>query len=210
MRWCVVIWRPLTRLLDSLLGESLDGGSLVALGVEELVVEDPDGGVVGGEGDNLVGDGGGVGEGRDVLSDTGKAEEDVLSVGTAELGLALLTDDDEVGLGLLEEDLAGGPGQTRVDTTAETLVGAADDDERLLALALGGLGLGLLEDGVGGLAVVAGLGHGTLGAGELGGGDDLHGLGNFLDVADRLETVLNLSQGGVGSHGGGIERGRPI
>lgn len=199
----------LTRLLDSLLGEGLNGGGLVALGVEELVVEDLDGGVLGGEGGDHVGDGGSVGEGRDVLADTGEAEDDVLAVGTTQLGLALLADDGQVGLGLLEEELAHRPGETRVNTTAETLVGAADDNQGLLALALGGLGLGLLENGVGGLTVVAGLGHGPLGAGELGGGDDLHRLGNFLDVADRLETVLNLAQGGIGGGGGCIEGGRP-
>ena len=95
-----------------------------------------------------------------------------------------------------------------MDTTAETLVGTADDDQVLLALTLDGLGLGALEDGVGGLAVLAGLGHGPLGAGDLGGGDNLHGLGDLLDVANRLETALNFTEGGIAggigdSKGGG-------
>lgn len=195
----------LTRLLDSLLRESLNRDSLVALSVEELVVDDLDGGVVGGQGRDLVGDGGSVGEGGNVLSDTGEAENHVLAVGAGQLGLALLANDDEVGLGLLEEKFPGRPGHTRVDTTAETLVGAADHDQRLLALALQRLGLGLLEHGVGRLTVLAGLGHGPLGAGELGGCDDLHRLGNFLNVANRLQAALDLAQSGIGGGGGCIE-----
>lgn len=95
-----------------------------------------------------------------------------------------------------------------MNTTAETLVRAADNDEVLLALALNWLGLGTLENLVGGLTVLAGLKHGPLGAGKLGGGDDLHGLGNLLDVADRLETALNFTKGGIaGGIGGGKDGG---
>ena len=42
-----------------------------------------------------------------------------------------------------------------------------------------------------------GLVHGPLGAGELGGGDNLHGLGDLLDVADGLETALDLTESGI-------------
>lgn len=93
-----------------------------------------------------------------------------------------------------------------VNTTAETLVGAADDVQGLLALSLEGFRLGGLEDLLGGLAVFAGLVHGPLGAGQLGGGHDLHGLGDLLDVADRLQAAFDLAQGGVcgGILGGAI------
>lgn len=191
-----------TGLGDGLLRVSLLGDSLIRTSVDEAVVDDLDGGVVGGEERDLVGDGGGVGEGRDVLSGTSKAENEVLAVGTRQLGLALLTDDGDVGVGGIEEDLADLPRHTRVDTTAETLVRGADDEQCLVAV-IEGLGLGALEDGVGGLTVGARGGHGLLGAGELGGGDDLHGLGDLLDVANRLEATLNLTESGVAGGGGG-------
>lgn len=194
-----------TRSLDGVLGESLNNGGLVLLGVQELVVENLDARVVAGKLSDLVGNGGGIGEGRNVLSDVGEAEGHVLGVGSAELGLALLTENDEleaVGVGAkLSADVTR---KTRVDTTTETLVGRADNQESL-ALSLDGLGLGLFEDLLGSLAVGAGRGHGTLGAGELGRGDNLHGLGDLLDVANGLETTLDFTEsgevGGIGSLG---------
>ena len=84
-----------------------------------------------------------------------------------------------------------------MDTTAETLVGAADNEQRLLALALHRLRLGLLENSVGRLAIGARLGHGALRAGELGGGDDFHGLGDLLNVADGLQAAFDFAEGGV-------------
>ena len=71
-----------------------------------------------------------------------------------------------------------------MDTTTETLVRAADDQQILLSLALLCLGLGLLENSVRCLTVGPGLGHSLLGTGELGRGYDLHGLGDLLDVAN--------------------------
>lgn len=91
----------LTRLSNGLLGVSLLYDSLVATRVDELVVDDLDGGVVGGEEGDLVGDAERVGESRDILSGTSKAENDVLAVGTTQLSLALLTDDGQIGLGSL-------------------------------------------------------------------------------------------------------------
>ena len=90
---------------------------------------------------------------------------------------------------------------TRVNTTAKTLVGRADDDELLGLLGLDRLGLGRLVDLVRGLTEGSGLVHGTLRASELGGGDDLHGVGDLLDVLDGLEAVLDLAKGGVGRNG---------
>ena len=174
-----------------------DGLGLVALGVNEVVVEDLNVGVVAGQLHDLVGDRLGIGKGGHILADTSEAEDDILGVGTAKLGSGLLTKNDEVGGA--RSDVAADPSrQTRVNTTAETLVGAADDVEGLLALGLQGLGLGGIVDLVGRLAVADGVAHGALGAGQLGGGDNLHGLGDLLDVANRLETALDLTEGGVG------------
>jgi len=190
----------LTGAENGVLGESRDRGRLVAGGVDELVVEDLDLGVLAGELNNLVGNGLGIGEARNVLANTSKVEDDLLGVGTLELGAALVTKDDKVEVGLTA---GGGPpadetGETGVDTTAKALVGAADNDELLFALTLERLGLGGLEDLVAGLAVLARVLHGALGAVELGRGDDLHGVGDLLDVANRLETALDFTEGGEG------------
>lgn len=93
-----------------------------------------------------------------------------------------------------------------MDTTAETFVGATDNDELFLGVGvLGDFGLGFVEDLVGGLAVGAGFGHGALGAGQLGRGHDLHCLGDLFDVADGFEAALDLAEGGIG---GGVGDGR--
>lgn len=189
--------REVRRSSNGILREGLDDGGLVAGGVDELVVEDLDAGVLALELDDLVGNGLGVGEGGDALANTGEAQDNVLVVGTAELGAGLLADDDEVGGAV--SDLAADPSrQTRVHTTAETLVGTADDVQGLLVLDLEGLGLGGVVDLVGSGTVLLGVVHGSLSAGQLGGGDNLHGLGDLLDVANRLETALDLTKGGVG------------
>ena len=93
-----------------------------------------------------------------------------------------------------------------MDPAAQPFIGGAHHDEGFLGAVLGvGFGLGVLEDRVGGLAVGAGFGHGALGAGEFGGGDDFHRLGDFFDVADGFEAAFDLAEGGVG--GGGDEDG---
>lgn len=193
-----------TGLGDSLLRVSLLDSSLVGSSVDEAVVDDLDGSVVGGEHGDLVGNSRGIGEGGDVLSGTSEAEDEVLAVGTGQLGLALLANDGEVGVGGVEKHLADLPRHSRVDTTTETLVRGADNNQCLLAV-VDGLGLGALEDGVGGLTVDTRGVHGPLGAGELGGGDDLHGLGDLLDVANRLEAALDLTESGIA---GGVGRGK--
>jgi hypothetical protein len=189
-----------TRLLDGLLGESLNDGGLVAGGVDELVVQNLDAVVLGVQKAELVGNGGSVGESRDGLADSSEAEDHVLGVAPAHLGLALLADNcdvDVAGQAVGGELLAHVTRHTRVDTTTETLVGRAHDEESLLALTLGGNGASLLEGLLRGLSVHDGLVHGLLGAGELGGGDNLHGLGDLLDVADGLETALDLTESGI-------------
>lgn len=199
-----------TRLLDGLLRESLNDGGLVAGGVDELVVQNLDAVVLGVQEAELVGDGGRVGESGNGLADTREAEDHVLGVAPAHLGLALLAqncDVDVAGKTAAGELPADVTRHTRVDTTAETLVGRAHDKESLLVLALNRLSASLLESLLRSLTVDDGFVHGLLGAGELGGGDNLHGLGDLLDVANGLETALDLTESGIV---GGLsdERGR--
>lgn len=189
---------------DGLGGVGLNGAWLVGGGVEELVVDDADLVVLGWEGGDLVGDGGSIQEGWDGLSDTSEVENNVLWVGTGKLGSGLLSDEDEVTVWLLEEHLANQSGHSRVDTTAESLVGRSNNNEGLLVGTLKWLGLSLLEDSVGGLSVCAGILHGLGGTVELGGSDNLHGHGDLLDVANGLEAVLDLTKGReVGGWGNG-------
>lgn len=188
--------REVGRGNDGLLGESGNNDRLVAGGVDELVVEDLDLGVVAGELGDLVCNGLGIGESGNVLADTSKAQDNVGAVGTGELGAGLLANDNKVGD--TSTDLTTVPtGQARVNTTAKSLVGAANDIKSLLALTLDCLGLGRLKDLTRGLTILGSISHGTLGTGELGGGDDLHGVGNLLDVSNRLEATLDFTQSGV-------------
>ncbi|KAI6766458.1 hypothetical protein HG531_011680 [Fusarium graminearum] len=156
-----------------------------------------------GELDDLVGDSLGVGKGGDILSNTSEGELDGLGVGSGELSLGLLANEDEVELLSIGAESADVSGQTRVNTTAKTLVGRADDDESLLLLGLESLGLGRLVNLVGSLSVGAGVVHGALSSVELSGGDDLHGVCDLLDVSDGLETVLDLTESRIGSSGAG-------
>jgi hypothetical protein len=190
-------------LLDSLLRKCLNHVRLVGLGVDEAVVQNLDVGVLSRELDDLVGDSLGVGEGGNALANTREAELDGLGVGSGKLGLGLLADEDEVEARLISMESADVSGQTRVNTTAKTLVGRADDDEGLLLLGLESLGLSRLVNLVGGLSVLAGVVHGALSSGELGGGDNLHGFCDLLDVSDGLETVLDLTESRIGGSGAG-------
>jgi hypothetical protein len=180
---------------EGLLGKCRNGGRLIAGGVDELVVDNFNLAVITRELNNLVGDGLSIGKGGNVLADAGEVENDVLGVGSGQLGPALLAKDHEVEVGIRESLATNIAGKTRVNTAAETLVGAADDDELLLALGLGGLRLGRRVHLVASLAVLARLGHAALGACELGRGHNLHRLGDLLDVANRLEAALNFTEG---------------
>jgi hypothetical protein len=164
-------------------------------------VDDLDGAVVGRKEGNLVGNGLSIGEGGNILADLREAEDDVLTVGTTELGLGLLSENDEISIGVFCQQAASSLAETGVDTTTETFVGAGDDVESLLVSFLG-LGLGGLEDGVGGGSVDTRVLHSLLGTGQTGGSDDLHGVGDFLNVTDGLETALDFTEssevGGIG------------
>lgn len=173
------------------------------MSIDELVVDDLDAGVVGRKTGNLVGNGLGIGKGRDVLADLREAEDDVPGVGSAQLGLGLLSEDDNVGILLASQQAAGGLAQTRVNTTAKTLVGAGNHEQRLLVFQ--GLGLGGFENSVRSLTVNTRLLHSLLSASQTGGSDNLHRVGDFLNVPDRLETALDFTKGGETS---GIGRSR--
>lgn len=195
-----------TRVFDRILGEGLNWGSLIAGRIDEAVIQDLDIPIILRQQGDLIGHRLGIRKGGHILPHSRKAQHDMLARASGQLGLALLAQHDEIGVGGLLHHPAGLLGEARVDTAAQALVGGADDDERLFGAVLGvGVGLGLLEDGVGGLAVGAGFGHGALGAGEFGGGDDFHRLGDLFDVADGFETAFDLSEGGIG--GGGDEDG---
>jgi hypothetical protein len=199
--------REVGGLSNSILGKCLNDDGLVGGGVDEAVVQDLDVGVLLGQKNDLVGDGGGISEGGNVLSDTSEGELDIPGVGSGELSLGLLANDDEVEVLALSLESADVSSQTRVNTTAETLVGRAYDEKLLGLLGLEGHGLGRLVDLVGGLAVLAGFVHGTLSSGQLGGSNNLHGLGDLLDVANGLETSLDLTESRVGGSGVGAGGG---
>ncbi len=180
---------------DGLGGVGINSDWLVGRGVQEPVVDDLDLIVLSWESRDLVGDGGGIQEVWNGLSDTSEVENNVLWVGTGKLGLGLLSDENKVDIWVGEEHLADHSGHSRVDTTAQSLVGGSNNNEGALALILKWLGLGLGENGVGGLSVGAGILHRTGCAVELGGSNNLHGIGDLLDVANGLETVLDLTKG---------------
>lgn len=200
-----VPYSVLTRVGDGLLGVGLNRDGLVALSIDEVVMHDLDTGVFGGQQGDLVGNGLSISKGRNILGDVGETHDDLVGIGSGQLTLGLLTENDDIGVGMALEKPASGLAQTRVDTTAKTLVGACNDEQSLLVFE--GLGFGVLEDLVGGLTVDSGLLHSSLGTGETGRGDDLHGVGDLLDVLDGLKTTLNLTESGKV---GRIGRGSPI
>lgn len=191
-----------TGLENGLLGKCLNKSRLVGSGVDEAVVQDLDVGVLSGQHGDLVGDGLSISKGRNTLADTAEGELDVLGVCSGELRAALLANNDHVERRQLLVLPADESAQTRVNTTAKALVGRANNDERLL-LAFGFGRLSSLEDLVGGLAVAAGVRHGASSTGEFGRSDNLHRVGDLLNVADGLQTGLNVSQGSVGGRGSG-------
>lgn len=96
---------------DGLLAEGVDDGGLVACGVDELVIHDLDTSIIVlvDKQSDLIGDGGCIHEGRDVLADLGETELDLLAIGSTELGLAFLAEDDQVVGGfVVEEHFADG------------------------------------------------------------------------------------------------------
>lgn len=195
------LWHELTGLEDGLLREGVHSDGLVALGVDEVVVQDLDASVLGRQQRNLVGHSLSISEGGNVLADIAEAHHDLLGVGTGQLSLGLLPENDDIGVGVLLQDTARSLGQTRVDTTAETLVRTGDNNQGLLVLER--LGFGVLKNGVGGTTVDSRLVHGLLGPSKTSRSNNLHGVGDLLDVLNGFETALNFTQGReVGGIGG--------
>jgi len=92
----------------------------------------------------LVGDGGGLGEGRDILSNGVEGDFERVGDSSGKLSLGLVTDNGN-GAGSLGDSLLDGSGDTRVDTTAKTSVGGDGEVEDLAllgSLLLAGLDLG--------------------------------------------------------------------
>lgn len=127
----------------------LEGKSRDVLVVDEVDLVELDAGL-----DDLVGNGSGIGESGDILANLVEGEGKVLGKSTGELGLGLLTENNDGGtLGrvsitgrsadFLELGL-GTLGDGRVDTTAETLVGGDNNEE--LATTFGSNSLGVGED----------------------------------------------------------------
>ena len=80
-----------------------------------------------------------------------------------------------------------------MNPTTEAFVGTGHDQQSLLAVQ--GFGLRLLEDGVRGLSVDAGVRHSLLGAGQAGRSDDLHSVGDLFDVLYGFQTAFDFAEG---------------
>jgi hypothetical protein len=184
----------LTRVDNSLFGESLNWGSLVTGGIDELVVDNLDGSIVRWEERDLVGNRLSVCKRRDILPNTSKAQLDVFGARSRQLRLALLAQNNDIGVWLLNKHFADTLCQAGVDTTTEALVRAGNNDQCLLVISLQWLRLGLLEYGIGCLAVLSRFMHRTLGPREFRGSHNLHGIRDLFDVTNRLESVLNLPE----------------
>lgn len=164
-------------------------------------MDDLDSAVVGRKERNLVGNGLSIGEGGNILANLREAQDDVLTIGTAELSLGLLSEDDEISAGVLCQQAASSLAETGVDTTTKTFIGTGDNVKSLLVSFLG-LGLGGFEDGIGSCSVNTRVLHSLLGTSQTGRSDDLHGVGDLLNVTDGLETALDFTEssevGGIG------------
>lgn len=192
-----------TGFLEGVYRVGLDGLLVVGDRAEVGVEEDFNVVILLGKLEDLVGNGLSLGESWDVLADIGKAQNNALALFPLQLRLALLTKNNQVGIGVVQQLLPCSLGQCRVNTTAETLIRRGDDNEGLGLLR--DLGFGLLVDLVGSFTEGLGLGHCSHGAVEFCRGDNLHGVGNLLDVSDGLETSLDFPEGGIS--GGWCESG---
>lgn len=167
---------------------------------QDLVVDNLNVVVLGVESKNLVSNVGSLLEGGGLLTGSTERQTHLLGVRSAELGLDLLTDSNNVNellAGLKVEQLSSnGSGKLGVDGTTQTLIGGDNNPQSLLDV-LRHSGLGVLENLLGGLVVDLGGGHGSLGLTELGGGNNLHGVGNLLNVLNGLESHLDLSKSGI-------------
>lgn len=138
-------YMALTRSLESLLRVDRDILGLVGNDGLELVEDDLGAVELGARLLDGVGDGGSDEEVGDVLAKLVEGQGHVLSGGTAQLGLGLVTEDDDASLGVLGKGTLGSLRHAGVDTTAQTAV-RGDGDEDSLALSRS-LGLGVCVHG---------------------------------------------------------------
>lgn len=193
--------------LDSL--GAVDGlhGWLEGQGRHWVVEEDGDLGVALGVYllQNLGSNQRGLVESGGVLADTVERELNAVRVGSQQLHLDLVADGDDVGVRVLGHLASHGLRELGVDGPAQALVGS-DGNGQLLGLLGARSDLARLGDvvelAVGGVDHLRG-GLGLLRLGQTRRGNDLHRLSDLLDVFDRLETQLDLLQGGVAPRGGG-------
>lgn len=187
-------------VLNGLGGEGLLHDGLERDTGKDLVVDNLDVVVLAVQSENLVGNVGSLLESRSLLTGSTERKSQLVGVGSAELGLDLLTDSNNVNQLLarlkVEQLSSNGSSELGVDGATETLVGGDNNPQTLLGV-LSGSGLGVLKDLLGGLVVELGGGHGSLGLSELGGGDNLHGVGDLLNVLNGLESHLDFSKSGV-------------
>lgn len=184
------------RGFNGLLGEGWQDGWLERDTRDELVVHDLDFVVFLAQLGDLVSDQGSLVVRGGLLANVGDGQDQVLWVGSRELGLGLFTDSDKVSFWLILEVCSGSSGQLGVDRTTETLVRGHDNQETLGRFFWLG-SLSLVEDLLLGSTVGTGDGHGTLGLVETGGSHNLHGVGDLLNVLNGLETSLNFSESGI-------------
>ena len=158
----------LTRVGNSIFGECFDRSGLVARSVDEFVVDDLNARIIRRKQRDLVGNRLSICESRHILANARKAQHNVLAIRPSQLRLGLFPNHHDIRVGLLEQYPPRFLREAGVDAAAETLVGARHDDQALLALSFYRLGLGVLEDGVGRLAVGSGFRHCFLRSCELG------------------------------------------
>lgn len=182
-------------LLDGVGGENRELRWLERNTGNELVVQDF-GVLVFAQGGDLIGDQGNLVEGRLGLTNTAESQLQLLGVGSVQLDLSLVTNGDNVNVSVqLTNSLSGGLGDLSVDRTTQTLVGGNNNQQGLVGSSL--FWLSVLEELSVGLVEDSGGLHGSLGLVQSGGGNNLHGLGDLLDVLNGLKTHLDFSQSGI-------------
>lgn len=88
---------------------------------------------------DVVGDDGGISKGRNIFADLVEGDEEVFGVHTRELALALVSENDNLGVGIAGcDESASVLGNRGVDTTAETTVARNDNNELLAFLGRSG------------------------------------------------------------------------
>lgn len=187
-----------TRFSNCLLIVRFNRHSVIRLRIDELIVQDLDILVIGREERNAVGNCLSVGKSRDIAADTREGQDELLRVASAQLCLALLSQNNDVVITrLVIHHFSRSTSETAVHASAKTFVGAGNNEKSFLVAVFSWLGLGLVEDLLRCFAVLLRLLHGLLSLGELGAGHNLHRLCDFGDVLDGLQAAFNFAEGGI-------------